>query len=354
MAALRSVRCGSIPGTALVAVLLIVVGPGSGSVAAAEETVRWRMNSLLFPKVFGEAGARFADNVRVLSGGTLDIEFQDRLVFDADTFEAMESGLIDAVWGSAGHHHREDPALAIFTGWPFGPDPAEFTAWMQEGGGAEALDVIYARHGLKSVFCGVLPSETGGWFREEIGSVAELDGLNMRVFGLGGLTMRRLGVVPYELPAGEVKPAFENGVIDAAEFSVPSIDVELGIADVATHLYYPGWQQPVTQLELLVPREKYDRLSERQQAVIESACGENIAWTSARFTMDQIATLAAFREAGVEIHRWPPEVLAALEGAWEAVIAEEVAGDPLLTRTWQGYLRFRDDYRAYRELVATD
>jgi TRAP-type mannitol/chloroaromatic compound transport system substrate-binding protein len=312
------------------------------------------MNSLLFPKVFGESGMRLADTVRVLSDGSLDIEFNDRLVFDEDTFTAMKTGLIDVVWGSAGHHHREDPALALFTGFPFGPDPTEFTAWMRYGGGEDALNAIYARHGLKSVYCGVLPAEGGGWFREEIRSVEDLDGLNMRAFGLGGRAMRKLGVVPFEMPAGEVKPAFESGVLDAAEFSLPSIDIELGISDVARHLYLPGWQQPVTQLELLLPIEKYERLSERQKAVIDAACGDNIAWTSAKFTVDQITTLEAFRDAGVEIHRWPAEILAELEHAWEGVIAEETARDPLLAEAWQEYLRFRDEYRAYQDLAYPD
>jgi TRAP-type mannitol/chloroaromatic compound transport system substrate-binding protein len=325
-----------------------------GSGANAEETVRWRMNSLLFPKVFGEAGMRFADTVRVLSDGTLDIEFNDRLVYDEDTFTAMKTGLIDVVWGSAGHHHREDPALALFTGFPFGPDGAEFSAWMRYGGGEVALNAIYARHGLKSVYCGVLPPEGGGWFREEIHSVEDLEGLNMRVFGLGGLAMRKLGVVPFEMPAGEVKPAFENGVLDAAEFSFPSIDIELGISDVAKHLYLPGWQQPVTQLELLLPIEKYERLSEWHKAVIDAACGDSVAWTFAKFTMDQIDTLQAFRGAGVEIHRWPPEILTELERAWEMVIAEETAADPLLAEAWQNYLSFREEYRAYRDLAYPD
>lgn len=334
---------------ALVAAAAVLAGA-----AAAEETVRWRMNSLLFPKVFGEAGQRFADKARLLSDGTIDIEFHDRLVFDEDTFDAMKSGLIDAVWGSAGHHHREDPALTLFTGWPFGPDPEELTAWLRFGGGQETLDAIYARHGLKSLYCGVLPAEGGGWFREEVETLEDLKGLKMRVFGLGGLTMRRLGVIPYEMPAGEVKPALASGVLDGAEFSVPSIDIEIGIADAARHLYFPAWQQPVTQLEFLLPIEKYERLSERQKAVLDAACGDNASWTAAKFTTDQIATLDAFRAAGVEIHRWPEEILSALEEAWEAVVAEEVAGDPLLEAAWDDYQRFRDAYRGYRDLVYPD
>ena len=90
----------------------------TGPAAGQEDVVHWRMNSLLYPKLFGEAGERFAETVRRLSDGGFVVEVHDRLVLDQDTFGALESGLIDAVWGSAGHHHREDPALTIFTGFP--------------------------------------------------------------------------------------------------------------------------------------------------------------------------------------------------------------------------------------------
>lgn len=334
--------------------LVLVFAAALGSVAAAEEPVTWRMNSLLFLKVFGEAGMRFADTVRVISGGSIDIEFNDRLVFDADAFAAMEEGLVDAVWGSAGHHHREDPALAIFTGFPFITDMGDFSAWMRHGGGQDHLNEIYARHGLYSIYCGILPPESGGWFREPIDQPGDLDGLRMRVFGLGGRVMRKLGVLTYEMPAAEVVPALENRTLDAAEFSLTSIDVELGLQDAARHLYMPGWQQPVTTLEFLLPAKTYGLLSDRQKLTLQTACGDNIVWTAARFTADEIETLASLRTAGVEIHLWPEDILEALEGAWTEVIAEETAADPVLAAAWVDYLRFREDHRSYRELAFPD
>jgi TRAP-type mannitol/chloroaromatic compound transport system substrate-binding protein len=302
------------------------------------------MNSLLYPKLFGEAGERFAEMVRRQSGGSLTIEVHDRLVLDQDTFEALDSGLIDVVWGSAGHHHREDPALTIFTGFPFGPDPAGFTAWMQTGGGAESLEAIYARHGLKSLYCGILPAEGGGWFVAPVDSVDDLDGLAMRSFGYGARVMQKLGVVPYELPAGDIRPALETGLIGAAEFSLPSIDAELGVAEVAKYLYFPGWQQPVTSLELLLPERTWAALSDRHRAVIEAACGDNLSWTAGAALPQQIEALAAFRSEGVEVRAWPDEILAALERAWEEVIAEETARDPLLAEVWDGFMQFREGY----------
>jgi TRAP-type mannitol/chloroaromatic compound transport system substrate-binding protein len=298
--------------------------------AGQEEVLRWRMNSLLYPKHFGEAGERFAETVRRLSGGSFVIEVHDRLVLDQDTFDALESGLIDAVWGSAGHHHREDPALTIFTGFPFGPDPAGFTAWMQVGGGAEALQAIYARHGMRSLYCGILPADGGGWFRVPVEGIKNLEGLRMRSFGYAARVLRKLGVVPYELPAQEIRPAFETGLIEAAEFSLPSIDADLGIAEVAKHLYFPGWQQPVTSLEILMPERSWTALSDHQKTVLEAACGVTLSWTASEAVVEQVKALARFREMGIEFHQWPDDVLRQLRTAWDEVIAEDAAADPLL------------------------
>jgi TRAP-type mannitol/chloroaromatic compound transport system substrate-binding protein len=322
-------------------VLAIRMVPGQ---AAAEDGVRWRMNSLLYPILFGEAGEHFADTVRRMSGGGFDIEVLDRMVLDQDAFGALEAGLVDAVWSSAGHHHREDPALTLFSGFPFGPDPAGFTAWMRAGGGAEALDAIYARHGLKSLYCGILPAEGGGWFVEPVNTPEDLDGLAMRSFGYGGRVMRKLGVVPYELPAEEIRPALETGLIGGAEFSLPSIDADLGIAEVAGHLYFPGWQQPVTSLEILMLGRTWEGLSDGRRAMLEAACGETLSWSAADAAMRQVPALEGFRAAGVQLHAWPDGILDALEQAWTGVIAEEAARDPLLAEAWESYLGFSAGY----------
>lgn len=318
--------------------VVVAISLTSAAASADEDILRWRMNSLLYPKLFGEAGSYFAAEVERRTGGSFLIEVQDRMVLDQDSFGALEAGLIDAVWGSAGHHHREDPALAIFSGFPFGPDPEGFTAWMREGGGAEALDAIYARHALKSFYCGVLPAEGGGWFRAPVETVADLDGLPMRAFGYGALTLRALGVVPYELPAADIRPALETGLVAAAEFSLPSIDADLGLHEAAGHLYLPGWQQPATSLELLMPRRRWTALSYDHRSAIEAACVTTLTWSLETAQPQQVAALERFRNEGVMIHDWPEEILARLREAWAEVIAEETVRDPLLAAAWESYL----------------
>lgn len=328
--------------------LALAIWLSTGPVASQEDVLNWRMNSLLYPKLFGEAGEYFAETVQRMSGGSFMIEVHDRLVLDQDTFGALESGLVDAVWGSPGHHHREDPALTIFSGFPFGPDPSGFTAWMRAGGGGEALEAIYARHGLKSLYCGILPSEGGGWFLVPVESLGDLDGLAMRSFGYGAQVLQKVGVVPYELSAEEVRPALESGLIGGAEFSLPSIDADLGIAEVAKYLYLPGWQQPATSLEVLMLERTWVALSDQQKAMLEAACGETLSWTAANAIAQQVQALADFRAKGVELHAWPDDILTVLRQAWLEVMMDETETDPLLAQAWNGYRRFSDSYEDWQ------
>ncbi|MGQ7848054.1 TRAP transporter substrate-binding protein [Granulosicoccus sp. 3-233] len=301
------------------------------------------MNSLLHPHLFGESARVFADEVNALANGELHIEVHDQLVLDVDAFEALHSGLVDAVWGSPGHHHREEPALILFGGFPFGPDPDEFSAWMKEGEGASALDEIYSHHGLRSIYCGVLPEEAGGWFRFPINTTHDLNGLAMRSFGYGAQTLRNLGVTTYELPASDIRPAFENGVIDAAEFAMPSIDSLLGFPEYAPYLYIPGWQQPSTALELLVLEKTWLALSESIRGSIERACDEALRWTRDIAVQHQDNAIADFRARGVKVLEWPPQLLDALELSWTQVIKAETAADPRVAMAWKSYLDFKGD-----------
>ncbi|WP_149866550.1 TRAP transporter substrate-binding protein [Tropicimonas marinistellae] len=326
-------------------VFLAVAIPAQFPIAPAAENVHWRVNSLLAPELFGESGRILAEEVGRLTDGAFTIQVHDQLVLDMDAFEALRSGLVDAVWGSPGHHHREDPTLTIFGGFPFGPDPGTFTAWMKEGGGSKALNDLYRRHGLRSVYCGALPAEGGGWFRAPVERAEDLGELSMRAFGYGARTLAVLGTTTYELPGTDIRSAYEAGIIDAAEFAMPSIDAELGLDEMAPYLLLPGWQQPATSLELLVLETSWLELPESFRDAIAQSCDAVSRWSLDVATPRQDATIEGFRAEGVEIRQWPDDVLEALNLAWMEVIEAGIEDSPELGRVWQNYLSFLESYR---------
>ena len=325
-------------------IILAVSVSAQFPIAAEAENLHWRVNSLLAPQLFGESGRLLADAVEHSTDGAFTMAVHDQLVLDVDAFEALRSGLVDAVWGSPGHHHREDPGLTMFGGFPFGPGPAAFTAWMHDGGGSTALNELYERHGLRSIYCGALPAEGGGWFRFPVESVKDLDGLSMRAFGYGASTLRTLGVTTYELTASDIRPAYETGIIDAAEFAMPSIDGELGLDEMAPYLLMPGWQQPATSLELLVLETSWLELPDRFRDAVNQACDEVSRWTLDVASQRQDAAIDSFRSKGVEVRPWPDDVLEALELAWAEVVADEIEGDSDIGRVWQNYQSFLKTY----------
>jgi TRAP-type mannitol/chloroaromatic compound transport system substrate-binding protein len=318
------------------------------AVAQPQQNVEWKMQSVYSSSlsVLGPAGVRLTENVERLSNGTFKIQFYEpnALVGILQIFDALKAGSIDAAWTTPFFHSRRIPALVFFSTVPFGPRVGEYLAWMRYGGGDEIYDEIYAEDGLKGFHCGVIAPEGSGWFRDEVRSLDDLRGLKMRFFGLGAKVMKKLGVSTYMLDPLDIYPALEQGVIDATEFSMPSMDVELGFYQIAKHYYFPGWHQQTTVLELLVNRDKFDGLSDHHKAVIEIACSENITWSLVRSEALQFRAMQELQKKGVIIHRWPDSFLQEFERAWQAVIAEEAAADPLWNRVYESYSAFRKDY----------
>ncbi|OZG69701.1 C4-dicarboxylate ABC transporter, partial [Hahella sp. CCB-MM4] len=150
---------------------------------------------------------------------------------------------VEAGWSTPGYWAGRVPALQLLAAVPFGPQAPEYLAWLKFGGGQEFLDELYEPHNIKSIICAVIAPEASGWFRNEINSVEDLRGLSMRFFGLGAKVMERMGVSTQLLAGGDIFPALELGTIDATEFSMPAIDLNLGFYQVASYYYFPGWHQ---------------------------------------------------------------------------------------------------------------
>jgi TRAP-type mannitol/chloroaromatic compound transport system substrate-binding protein len=330
------------------AVLLAALA-ASAQDATAQQRVRWKMQSAnpsMLPHN-GPSGVRFTKDIERLSGGRFEIKFFEpgALIPPLECFEAVSRGSIESCWTTPGFDAGKYPALAFFSSVPFGPHIGEFLAWKWFGGGNALRDEIYARHGLlaQDSFC--IGPETSGWFRTEIKSIEELKGLKMRFFGLGAQVMAKLGVQPQLLAPADIYQALERGVIDATEYAMPMMDIQLGFHQVAKHNYFPGWHQPSTCSHLLMNRRAFDALPDAYKAMIDVAGRAQLIYTYAESEAMQFNVMIEMRDKHkVQIRRWSDQDLATFEKAWLEVIAEESAKDPTFRKVADHYLAFRKQY----------
>jgi TRAP-type mannitol/chloroaromatic compound transport system substrate-binding protein len=340
----------------LVGAAILVVG--FGRPAAAEEPVRWKMASGVSSSVviLGTTAKGFTEKIAAISGGDFVIKFYEpgALVPPLEMFDAVAKGSIEAAWAPPAFWAGKIRAAPLFSAMPFGPSAGEYLAWVYHGGGQELWREILAPHGIYSVFCSLEAPEASGWFRDEITSVDNLKGLKMRFLGLGALTMEKLGVSTQLLPPADVYPALERGVIDATELSMPAVDLNLGFYEIAKHYYFPGWHQPATFVDLMINLLRWQDLSDTRQAQIEVACRASIVDNLALAEASQFKALKELQAKGVQLHRWPPEMLAAFEAAWQEVAAEQAAEDADFKRAWDSLQTFRADYKIWKDLGYLD
>ncbi|MBL26083.1 MAG: C4-dicarboxylate ABC transporter [Rhodospirillaceae bacterium] len=322
--------------------------------AASDPEVRWKMGST-YPATLvqlGELGKRIESQIDKVSGGNFKIKFFEpsALVPALEVFDAVSEGSIDAGWSTPGYWAGKVPALQFFAAVPFGPRAPEYMAWVYYGGGKELYDELYARHNIKGLLCAVIPPEASGWFRKPINSPEDLKGLKMRFFGLGAKVMEKLGVSTQLLAGGDIYPALELGTIDATEFSMPAIDLNLGFYQIAKEYYFPGWHQQSTFFELIMNMDRWNALTDTQKAQIETVCGDQFRQSIAEGEYIQIDALQQLEDHGVNIHSWPPEMLDRFHAAWDEVVEEESAADPDFKRVWESLKAFRESYSRWRDL----
>lgn len=321
---------------------------------ASAERVRWKLASSYASNldVLGGNAVRMVQNVEAASGGDFKIQFFEpgALVPALQVFDAVSAGSVDASYTAAGFHAGKLPHMTFFSSVPFGPSVNEYFAWLIGGGGNEIYRAEYAKYGVYPITCGIVVAESSGWFRKEIKSVADMKGLKMRFFGLGGKAMQKLGVSTQLLAGGDIYPALELGTIDATEFSYPSLDKSLGFYQIAKHNYFPGWHQQASLIELIANMDKWKALSPANQKILEMSCGEANIWMMAKAEATQGEAMAFHASKGVIVHKWSDEMLVTFKKAWEEVAAEEAAANPEFKRVYDAYLAFREKYKPWKEL----
>ena len=334
----------------LATVTAVAFGAGVGAASAQEV---WNMQSTYPGSLtqLGTLGKHNAEMITKVTGGAITVNFQEpgAIVPALEVFDAVASGAVETGWSTPGYWAGKVPALQLFAAVPFGPQAGEYLAWMKFGGGKELFDEIYHKYNIHGVHCGIIAPEASGWFRKEINTVDDLKGLKMRFFGLGAKVMEKMGVSTQLLAAGDIFPALELGTIDATEFSMPAIDLNLGFYQVAKHYYFPGWHQQSTLFDLMVNLDLWEGLDDTLRIQVETACDAGIAYGLAEGEAIQGKALIELRNKGVTIHEWPPEILDALNAAWKEVV-EEQSADADFKRAWDSLTAFRAEYAEWKQI----
>lgn len=335
--------------------LLTAVLAGGVSTAAMAETFTLQSAFGGLP-VLHPTAERFVANVATLTGG--DVEFDYMLAGEMsppfEIFDNVGVGAIDAGWSYAAYASGKEPAAALFGSVPFGGDPLSYISWLHYGGGLELWQEIYAPYNIVPMACGVILSEAGGWYTSEINSPEDLQGLNIRIGGLGGEILAKLGANAMSLPAGEISTSLETGRLDATELSFPLVDRLLGFDEVAKNYYFPGWHQPAGFIEFYMNKDAWDGLTDAQRLAIEVSCADANLSAMGMAAGAQSAVLEEFRANGVNVQRFPESVLEALRVAADEVYAEKSEEDEMFARVIESYRSYAAAYNEYQALSSLD
>ena len=217
----------------------------------------------------------------------------------------------------------------FFSTMPFGMIAPEQYAWFYYGGGMELMQKVYDKHGVYSFPGGNTGNQMGGWFRKEINTLDDLDGLKMRVPGFAGEVLSKLGVVVTNIAPGELYTALERGTIDALEWVGPSLDLNMGFQKIAPY-YYTGWHEPATELQFMVNQEKFDALPKHLQKILTIAMQYAAYDMYARSYHESAVNWASIEKEfpDVKIRTFSPEIITAMKQANEELLAESAANDP--------------------------
>jgi TRAP-type mannitol/chloroaromatic compound transport system substrate-binding protein len=252
-----------------------ILAAGVAPAAHAQATIRWRLASS-FPRsldtLFG-AEETFARKVNEMSGGkfTVTTHAAGELMPAFGVVDALQNGTVEMAHTAAYYFFGKDEAFTLSCSIPFGLNSRQMTAWMYEGNGLKLTREFYRNYNIINFPGGNTGTQMGGWYRKPIKSVADLKGLKFRVGGFAGKVLERMGVVPQNIPAGEIYQSLEKGTLDAAEWIGPYDDLKLGLNKVAPYYYYPAWWEGGPQLEFFINTKAYEALPKEYQSIVDTA-----------------------------------------------------------------------------------
>ena len=323
--------------------------------AAELPTIKWRLASS-FPKnldtIFGSSEV-FTRRVAELTGGKFSIRVfaAGEIVPALEVMDAVRADTVEMGHTASYYYVGKDPTFAFDCAVPFGLTSRQQTAWFEVGGGKALMRDFFKGYNIINFMGGNTGTQMGGWFRKEIKSVADLKGLKMRISGLAGKTISRLGVVTQQLPAADIYPSLEKGTIDAAEWVGPYDDEKIGIYKVAPFYYAPGWWEAGPQLSFYINLKEWDKLPKQYQAAIEVASYEAHVHMQAEYDAKNPAALARLVKNGAKVRFFSKELMDAGYKAATEMMDEEAAKNLKFKQIYEPWKVFRREQNTWASVA---
>ncbi|MBA1156019.1 TRAP transporter substrate-binding protein [Microvirga mediterraneensis] len=317
------------------------------AIAQSMPELKWRLQSG-FPKsldtIYGGAEV-IAKFVSEATDGKFQIQpfAAGEIVGTAQIADAVGNGTVEMGHTCSFYHFGKDPTFAIGTAIPFGLNARQMNAWLYQGGGNDLLNEFYAKHNLYGMPAGNSGVQMGGWFRKEIKTPQDMQGLKVRIGGLAGMVMQKLGAVPQQIPGGDIYPALERGTIDAAEWIGPYDDEKLGFAKVAPYYYYPAFWEGGPSIHLFINQAKWKELPKAYQSILTAATGYANTDMLAKYDAKNPAALRRLLGAGTQLRPLSQEILEAAYKAASEVFDEVSAKNADFKKVYESYRAFRNE-----------
>ena len=290
------------------------------AIAQSNPKVNWRLASS-FPKsldtIYGGAEV-LSKYVSEATDGNFQIQVfaAGEIVPGLQAADAAAAGTVEAAHTVSYYYWGKDPVWALGAAVPFALNARGMNAWQYHGGGIDLFNEFLATQGLVGFPGGNTGVQMGGWFRKEIKTVADMQGLKMRIGGFAGKVMERLGVVPQQIPGGDIYPALEKGTIDAAEWVGPYDDEKLGFYKVAPYYYYPGWWEGGAAIHFFINKTKWAELPKTYQAILSSAAALANVDMQAKYDARNPAALKRLVQAGAQLRPFPKSMFLLRKEWW--------------------------------------
>ena len=324
-----------------------VLAAASAPAFAQNQTVKWRLASS-YPKTLDTligAVELAAKRVGEITSGRFQIQVfgPGEIVPALQIFDAVQNGTVECGQSASYFYIGKNPAFGFGTAVPFGMNARQQNAWLYLGGGNELLNDFYKSYGVMGIPVGNTGAQMGGWYRKEIRTAADLKGLKVRIGGLGGMVLSKLGVVPQQIGGGDLYASLEKGVIDAAEWVAPYDDERLGLQKIAKYYYYPGWWEGSATLHLYVGLKAYAALPKEFQAALQVACAEANQWMTAKYDAGNPLALKRLVANGTQLRAFPRPIMEASYKAANELYAELSQKSPEFKKIYEPWLKFRDE-----------